>query len=64
MPIRGKCPNCGYEKASFLNIGKNGNVAVSCPPRQGCNFEAATPLENAVKLIESEQFPIQLSSYD
>lgn len=60
MSVRGECPNCGYERAQFLNIDENGNVAVDCSPGSGCDLKAATPLSTAVDLIDDEEFPIRL----
>lgn len=60
MSVTGECPNCGYERAQFLNIDKNGNVAVDCSPGSGCNFQAATPLSNALELIDDDEFPLRL----
>jgi len=58
MSIRGECPRCGYERARFVNIDSNGNVSVDCSPGSGCDFQAATPFETAVKLIHDEEFPL------
>jgi hypothetical protein len=60
MSVTGECPRCGYEKAQFLNIDSNKNVAVDCPPQLGCDFQAATSLETAVPLINDDEFPIVL----
>jgi hypothetical protein len=60
MSVYGECPQCGYKRASFMNIDTNNNVAVDCPPGSGCNYQAATPLTTAMELIDADEFPVQL----
>jgi transcription elongation factor Elf1 len=60
MSVTGTCPRCGFEKAVFLNIDSNGNIAVDCPPNRGCDFQAAVTLDSGLDLIDDEYIPIAL----
>lgn len=60
MAITGECPQCGDDQAQFLTIDKTANVAVDCSGVDGCNYQGATTLQNALALIPDDNFPLRL----